>query len=185
MARLAMRNASRTSGSPELHAVFDAVGGSAGTVQQLVSGVTASGGCGRDVRLLGGDPGAILGDECSHLACASAASVSWPSASMDSSTPAIWAGATRSTSACGIQQVRTVQQLTRRVNQGFRGDTMPDSELEGLPVVQVSDAFVPVVAFQAPQVRPGDERLVTVDLQLGLEREGFIAELIGLAAGGD
>ena len=70
--------------------------------------------------------------------------------------------------------------LTRVVDNGFGGNAVPHGELAGVPVLQVGNAFVPVVAFQAPQVRPGDERPVAVDVQLGLEYEGFITEVVGL-----
>jgi hypothetical protein len=61
------------------------------------------------------------------------------------------------------------------VYQRFGGHTVPHGKFESIAVLQVCHPFIPVVAVQATQVRPGNKGLVTMDLQLGLEGKRLIA----------
>jgi hypothetical protein len=47
-------------------------------------------------------------------------------------------------------------------------------------ILQVSNAFIPVIALQAAQIRSWDERSVTMDFKLCLQGKRFITPLIGL-----
>ena len=47
----------------------------------------------------------------------------------------------------------------------FGGDAVPDGILTRIAILQVGDSFVPVVAFQAAQVRPGERSLLRSGLQ--------------------
>ena len=97
---------------------------------------------------------------------------------MRSSTFEILAGATRSTSAAGIQQVRTVWQCAIGVDLGVRRDAMTHGILIDVAVLQVGDALVPLLGDVALQVRSGDQRLGRVDGQPCLEDEALVTQFV-------
>jgi hypothetical protein len=66
------------------------------------------------------------------------------------------------------------------IHNRFGGYTVPHGKLEGIAVLQVGHAFIPIVALQAALVRSGDKGLVAVNVQLGLEGKGLIAEFVYL-----
>ena len=65
------------------------------------------------------------------------------------------------------------------IDDGGGGNAVADRELANVPVLQIGDPFVPIVAFQASQIGAGDEGLFASQFQFDLKDKRLVADFIG------
>ena len=80
---------------------------------------------------------------------------------------------------CGVKTGDRLQfKQDAIVDDGVGSDVVSDGELTILPILEVRDTFIPVVALQTAQIGPGHEGLVALHLKLDLKGESHVAFLV-------